>query len=203
MVDPALRRRVPPVEHGVEAHPRRTALLRHPQQRVKVRVKRVHAAVGEQADEVQRLPVFLAASMAAQRAGFRKKSPVRTDLEIRTRSWYTTRPAPRFRCPTSEFPIWPAGSPTRSSEAWIRVRGNRRPKPVEERRVGEGDRVPFPRIAMAPAVHDDQRDERAFHPRDYRTLPARRTGPPSRVPPRSGATGCTSRSGRSARRSRS
>src|SRR3990172_7086551 len=62
--------------------------------------------------------------MAAQSTGLRKNSPVRMDFEMRTRSWYTTRPAPRFRCPTSEFPIWPAGSPTRSSEAWIRVRGN-------------------------------------------------------------------------------
>src|SRR3990172_2710511 len=62
--------------------------------------------------------------MAAQSTGLRKNSPVRMDFEMRTRSWYTTRPAPRFRCPTSEFPIWPAGSPTRSPEAWIRVRGN-------------------------------------------------------------------------------
>src|SRR5512134_917011 len=44
-------------------------------------------------------------------------------FEIRTRSWYTTRPAPRFRWPTSEFPICPAGSPTRSSEACSSVRG--------------------------------------------------------------------------------
>src|SRR5512135_544252 len=63
--------------------------------------------------------------MAAVKTGLRKKSPSRTDFEMRTRSWYTTRPDPRFRCPTSEFPIWPAGSPTRSSDAWIRVRGNR------------------------------------------------------------------------------
>ena len=57
VVDPALRRGVPPVEHGMEEHLRDAALLRHPQQRVKVRVKGVHAAVGEQAHEVQRLPV--------------------------------------------------------------------------------------------------------------------------------------------------
>ena len=55
--------------------------------------------------------------------------------------------------------------------------GEPRPEPVEERRVGEGHRVPFLLLAMAPAVQDDQRDERAIHVRDYRILPARRTVP--------------------------
>ena len=39
---------------------------------------------------------------------------------MRVRSCSTTAPAPRFRCPTSELPIWSAGSPTARPEA---VRG--------------------------------------------------------------------------------
>src|SRR5713226_6182101 len=45
--------------------------------------------------------------------------------EMRTMSCGTTRPAPRFRCPTSLLPIWPAGSPTARPEASSRVCGVR------------------------------------------------------------------------------
>ena len=41
---------------------------------------------------------------------------VKQDL-TRIRSWYSRRPEPIVRCPTSELPIWPAGRPTASPEA--------------------------------------------------------------------------------------
>src|SRR5437867_10339361 len=56
-------------------------------------------------------------------AGKRKNSPDSIACEMRTMSWGTTRPAPRFKCPTSLFPICPAGSPTGSPEASSSVCG--------------------------------------------------------------------------------
>src|SRR5207248_799125 len=55
--------------------------------------------------------------------GRRKKSPDVMACEMRTMSCGTTRPAPRFRCPTSLLPICPSGSPTASSDALRSVRG--------------------------------------------------------------------------------
>src|SRR5689334_22225085 len=43
--------------------------------------------------------------------------------EIRTMSCGTTRPAPRFKCPTSLLPICPSGSPTACPDALSSVRG--------------------------------------------------------------------------------
>src|SRR5881275_96338 len=43
--------------------------------------------------------------------------------EIRTMSCGTTRPAPRFRWPTSLLPICPSGRPTASPDALSNVRG--------------------------------------------------------------------------------
>src|SRR2546430_1661780 len=57
--------------------------------------------------------------------GRRKKSPDVMACEIRTMSCGTTRPAPRFKCPTSLLPIWPSGSPTASPDALSSVRGAR------------------------------------------------------------------------------
>src|SRR5256714_5586066 len=57
--------------------------------------------------------------------GWRKKSPDVMACEIRTMSCGTTRPAPRFKCPTSLLPIWPSGSPTASPDALSSVRGAR------------------------------------------------------------------------------
>src|SRR5204863_3387886 len=56
-------------------------------------------------------------------AGKRKNSPDWIACEMRTMSCGTTRPAPRFRCPTSLLPICPAGSPTASPDALSSVRG--------------------------------------------------------------------------------
>ncbi|MCY1516237.1 hypothetical protein D9M68_508580 [compost metagenome] len=58
------------------------------------------------------LPAATALSTAAVISGLVKKSPSRIALVTRVKSWYTTRPAPRFMWPTSELPIWPSGRPT-------------------------------------------------------------------------------------------
>src|SRR5947207_2827472 len=55
--------------------------------------------------------------------GDRKNSPDWMACEIRTMSCGTTRPAPRFRCPTSLLPICPSGRPTASPDALSNVRG--------------------------------------------------------------------------------
>src|SRR5437879_2385543 len=56
-------------------------------------------------------------------AGIRKNSPESIDCDIRTMSCGTTRPAPRFRWPTSLLPICPSGRPTASPDALSNVRG--------------------------------------------------------------------------------
>src|SRR5438034_478110 len=55
--------------------------------------------------------------------GDRKNSPDWMACEIRTMSCGTTRPAPRFRCPTSLLPICLSGRPTASPDALSNVRG--------------------------------------------------------------------------------
>src|SRR5881409_4287486 len=55
--------------------------------------------------------------------GSRKNSPDSMACEMRTMSCGTTRPAPRFRCPTSLLPICPSGRPTASPDALSNVRG--------------------------------------------------------------------------------
>src|SRR6266699_3434740 len=57
--------------------------------------------------------------------GSRKNSSDSIACEMRTMSCGTTRPAPRFRWPTSLFPIWPSGNPTARPEASSSVRGAR------------------------------------------------------------------------------
>ena len=47
----------------------------------------------------------------------RAKLPSAIASSMRVRSWRTTAPAPRFRWPTSELPIWPSGSPTARPQA--------------------------------------------------------------------------------------
>src|SRR3989475_10853887 len=60
---------------------------------------------------------------SSTRGGNRKNSPDSMACEMRTMSCGTTRPAPRFRCPTSLLPIWPSGRPTASPDALSNVRG--------------------------------------------------------------------------------
>src|SRR5258706_5120250 len=58
-------------------------------------------------------------------AAIRKNSPDAIDCEMRTVSCATTRPAPRFKWPTSLLPICPSGRPTGSPDASSSVRGAR------------------------------------------------------------------------------
>src|SRR5574341_1404425 len=62
-------------------------------------------------------------SQSATSGGSPKNSFAAMDCEMRTMSCGTTRPAPRFKCPTSLLPICPSGSPTARPDASSSVRG--------------------------------------------------------------------------------
>src|ERR1041385_9229594 len=109
--------------------------------------------------------------------------------EMRTMSCGTTRPAPRFRWPTSLLPICPSGSPTASHDAAraeVQVahlavadlsfgKSDGEPRRVEERarratpqampdgRRAEFDGVAHPAGTEAPAAEHDQ-DARGARP---------------------------------------
>src|SRR5438309_179786 len=68
-------------------------------------------------------PVRRSSPHSSTSAGMWKKAPESIACEMRTMSCGTTRPAPRFRCPTSLLPIWLSGSPTASPDALSSVRG--------------------------------------------------------------------------------
>src|SRR3989441_4403554 len=68
-------------------------------------------------------PVRRSSPHSSTSAGMWKKAPESIACEMRTMSCGTTRPAPRFRCPTSLLPICPSGSPTASPDALSSVRG--------------------------------------------------------------------------------
>ena len=70
---------------------------------------------------------------------------------MRGRSCMTTRPAPMFIWPTSELPIWPAGSPTCSSEASISAMRAVAHEAVPGRRVRQPDRVVIGRWSFRPS----------------------------------------------------
>ena len=65
----------------------------------------------------RRPPWARTASHSARIAGFLNSEPSSIARSMRVISWYTTRPAPIFRCPTSELPIKPSGKPTSRPEA--------------------------------------------------------------------------------------
>src|SRR6059036_2240959 len=68
-------------------------------------------------------PRRLTAAHSSTSGGRRKNSPDSIACEMRTMSCGTTRPAPRFRWPTSLLPICPSGRPTASPDALSNVRG--------------------------------------------------------------------------------
>ena len=68
------------------------------------------------------------AAQSSTSGGSWKNSPRWMLWEMRTRSWGTTRPAPRLRWPTSLLPIWPSGRPTARPLASSRVRGYELPE---------------------------------------------------------------------------
>ena len=74
-------------------------------------------------------PLFRIAAMKAAKRSFLANEPSAIAWSMRGSSCITTRPAPRFMCPTSELPICPLGRPTNSSlassSAWGLERMNR------------------------------------------------------------------------------
>ena len=62
-------------------------------------------------------PLATTPSMALVRTSLALKEPSLIALLISESDWYTMRPAPMLRWPTSELPIWPSGRPTSSPEA--------------------------------------------------------------------------------------
>ena len=74
---------------------------------------------------------------------------------IRVRSWYTIRPAPIFKWPTSELPITPSGRPTARPLA-SPVKGTFPHPAVHHRRVRQRDGIVFRLIGHAVAIEDEQ-----------------------------------------------
>ena len=114
-----------PSSEGVDAHARHAAPRAASSSRpCEVALVGVHAAVGEEAHQVQRralAPRVLARPRAAP--GSRRTSRRAARGRCAGGPAGTMRPAPSVRCPTSELPITPAGSPTASPEASSSVHG--------------------------------------------------------------------------------
>ena len=103
-------------------------------------------------------PGSRAAANASPSTGFAASEPSAQARLMRVSSWYTTRPAPMLRCPTSELPIWPSGRPTASPEASSRVCGhvaNRRSRfgvlAREMALPGPGSARPYPSMMTRQA----------------------------------------------------
>ena len=98
------------------------------------------------------------ARAAARNAGRSTNEPSAIAASIRGRSCSTGRPAPRFRWPTSELPIWPC----RQADRLLRglqhaVRPPReQPPPGRHGRGSDGVAAGF--VADAETVEDDQHD---------------------------------------------
>ena len=130
-------------------------------QRDEMAIVGMDAARTDQADQVQ----------PAVRSARRARTPRRARVGSRTcrrRSPRRSaagpgapgRPAPRFRWPTSELPIWPGGRPTASSEApQDRVRPVAQ-QPAPDRHPGRGDRIGG-RVAADPEAVEHDQDDRA------------------------------------------
>ena len=99
-----------------------------------------------------------ARSQASSSAGRSKNEPSAMAASIRGRSWRTGRPAPRLRCPTSELPIWPGGSPTASSEARSVACGQSRQSAAPDRHPRGRDRVGRGIVPDPEPVEDDEDD---------------------------------------------
>ena len=121
-----------------------------------------------------------ARAQAASSASFSKKLPSAIASSIRARSCLTIAPAPRLRWPTSELPIWPTGRPTSGPWAESSVCGKRVPETVEDRGLGERDRVARAGLGEPPAVEDDQRQRG-----DRVSSVGRSPSPEARLPRRS------------------
>ena len=187
------RQRVAPVGEGVQRPSREPA----PARQARCRRAGARGSSGRRpptpARQVQR-PVQCRARLRrrSRSAGFSKKLPSAIASSMRTRSCFTTVPAPRFRCPTSELPIWPSGRPTARPQAVeLRVRIGR-PQLVEHGRVGQRDGVSRVRAARAPSRPAPRARRRAPRlttaprTRSPRTPRGSRLAPPTSAPSTSG-----------------
>ena len=138
------------VGERMHVHPLHPLLGGQVDQRAQVADMAVHAAVGDQPQQVQRRARARACTASAS-TGLRANAPDSTSSSMRTRSWRTTRPAPRLVWPTSELPCCPSGRPTARPEASsvrMRIAG---PQAVEDRRLGQVDGVSRARRRPAPS----------------------------------------------------
>ena len=125
------RRDVPAVGERVEPGPRGHVLaFGEVQEGPHVVDVRVNPAVGDKSEQVNvRVALPGPRRKAEMRASFSKNDPSSIALLTRTRSCKRMRPEPIVRCPTSEFPICPAGNPTAAPEASRVVCGYRARSP--------------------------------------------------------------------------
>ena len=75
-------------------------------------------------------------STSRRKPSRRPRSPVSTAVSMRGSSCITTRPAPRFMWPTSELPNWPSGRPTSRPSVLRKQRGE-----LDQRRSNTGVRA--------------------------------------------------------------
>ena len=150
-------RRVAAVEEGMQGD-RHAGAVEDPGQRRDVVLVRMHAAGRQQAHEMAGAARGLQPGDEVLQARVAREFAVFQAASMRGRSCMTTRPAPMFMWPTSELPIWPAGSPTFSSEASISRMRAVAHEAVPGRRVRQPDRVVIVAGTLPPAVEDAQHD---------------------------------------------
>ena len=142
-LDRGARRRVAAVQQGVDAGP--TAHRRGAPARRGRRAADPCAWTppGPTRLTTCRRPVGLDRAPACihQRRPLEERAVARSRRRSLGRSWSTGRPAPRFRWPTSELPIWPAGRPTASSGRVAALRAASAPGGPPDRHARGGDGV--------------------------------------------------------------
>ena len=100
------------IHEGVHEDAINAIFFRHPQQRVEMRLIGMHAAVGEQTEQMQAAIAGARILHGGEQHGWEKNSPFWIISSMRVLSMCTMRPAPMLRWPTSLLPICPSGSPT-------------------------------------------------------------------------------------------
>ena len=101
-------------------------------------------------------PLFRRRSIRFRSAGAFSNSPLAIAALMRGRSCITRRPAPMLRCPTSELPICPGGSPTSLPDVRRSACGQAAHRRSKLGRAGLPDGVVGRLLAPAPAVQYDQ-----------------------------------------------
>ena len=143
----------------------------------------VDAAPGDEAEQMDGAAALAGALERGHAAlDSRRSEPSRTAAFTRCRSWKRIRPEPIVRCPTSELPICPGGSPTAPPEAASVVCGYSRQSRSKTGVRASSTAFPGPRRRAAPAVEDDER----YEVDAARQIAAKESGsseaPPTRAP---------------------